>query len=97
MQHDPFDLSSQDAQQADAKQQRQLASQSEADDMKWLMSSKRGRRINRRLLDRAGVFQLSFNSNALTMTFNEWLLNVVLALLANITELCPTRYAEMLE
>ncbi len=74
-----------------------MASQIEIDDMKWLMSNKRGRRFVARLLERAGVWRLSFNTNALTMAFNEGTRNEGLRLLAQITAHCPDRYTEMLK
>lgn len=96
MQHDPLDIHAEDRSRAAKQERAQLAAQSEAEDLKWLMATKRGRRIVRRILDRAGVWQLSFNTNALTMAFSEGRRNEGLALLAIITEHCPTRYAEML-
>lgn len=69
----------------------------EIEDIKWLMSSSRGRRIVNRLLHNAGVFRLSFHTNALQMSFNEGNRNAGLMLLATITEHCPKRFAEMLE
>lgn len=69
----------------------------EAEDLKWLLSSKRGRRIVYRLLQRAGVYRSSFNTNALQMSFNEGNRNSGLMLLAAITDSSPERYAEMIE
>jgi hypothetical protein len=60
------------------------------------MSSKRGRRIVHRQLDSAGVFRISFHTNALQMAFNEGNRNQGNALLALVTEHCPERYAELL-
>src|SRR3569833_3301998 len=95
MAHDPLDIHAQELSREEAQQRAQLAAQTEAEDIKWLMSSKRGRRIARRILDRAGVWQLSFNTNALTMAFGEKHHNENLALLAKIHEHCPQRYTEM--
>lgn len=69
----------------------------EIDDIKWLMSNKRGRRVVHRTLQQAGVFRLSFNTNALQMAFAEGNRNAGLRLLALITEHCPDRYTEMLK
>jgi hypothetical protein len=96
MAHDPLDVRAEEAHREAAKDRVKFAAQLEAEDIKWLMSSKKGRRIMRRLLDRAGVWQLSFNTNALTMAFAEGRRNEGLALLARITEHCPARYTEML-
>lgn len=94
---DPLDISSQERAKADADDRAQLAARVEIDDMKWLMSNKRGRRFVWRLLDQAGVWRLSFNTNALTMAFAEGQRNAGLRLLAQITAECPERYSEMLK
>lgn len=94
---DPLDIRSQERTQAEAEERALLAAQIEIDDAKWLMSNKRGRRFMARLLERAGVWRLSFNTNALTMAFNEGTRNEGLRLLAQITTHCPDRYTEMLK
>lgn len=94
---DPLDIRSQERVQAEADDRTRLALQTEIDDLKWLMSNKRGRRFVARLLERAGVWRLSFNTNALTMAFNEGTRNEGLRLLAQITAHCPDRYTEMLK
>lgn len=94
---DPLDIHSQERAQAEAEERALMASQIEIDDMKWLMSNKRGRRFVARLLERAGVWRLSFNTNTLTMAFNEGTRNEGLRLLAQITAHCPDRYTEMLK
>ena len=96
MEHDPLDLTGQQAAREERQDRTKLAAQVEGDDIKWLMSSKRGRRVVNRQLERAGVWQLSFNTNALTMAFAEGRRNEGLALLAAITAHCPDRYTEML-
>lgn len=94
---DPLDIRSQERAQADAEERAQLESQIEIDDVKWLMSNKRGRRFVDRLLKRSGVWRLSFNTNALTMAFAEGTRNEGLRLLGQITMHCPDRYTEMLK
>ena len=69
----------------------------EAEDFKWLLSSRRGRRIVWRFLDRAGVFRLSFNTNSMTMAFNEGNRNEGLRILAQIHTLCPELYPVMVK
>lgn len=69
----------------------------EIGDLQWLMKDKRGRRFVYRMLERAGVWRLSFNTNALSMAFNEGARNEGLRLLAQITEHCMDRYSEMLQ
>lgn len=92
---DPTDIAAQEAARKDAQQRNKLAVVSEVEDIKWLMGNKRGRRIVHRLLANAGVFRLSFHTNALQMAFNEGNRNQGNALLALITEHCPERYAEL--
>ena len=95
--HDPFDLRGQERKAEDDKQQDRLARETEGSDVQWLMSSKRGRRIVWRLLDRAGVFRLSFNTNAMTMAFAEGARNDGLRLLTLIHSLCPNLYPTMVK
>lgn len=85
-----------DTAQKDTRAKNKLAAMTEADDIKWLMKSKQGRRIVARLLDKAGVYRLSFHTNALQMAFNEGNRNLGNSLLAQITVLCPERYVELL-
>ena len=75
----------------------ETAQRVEVDDLKWVMSNKRGRRFVAGLLERAGVFRTSFNTNALQMAFNEGNRNEGLRLIALLTAECPDRYAEMLK
>jgi hypothetical protein len=92
---DPLDIRGQERAKEDAQKRDRLAQVNEAEDFKWLMSSKRGRRTMWRLLDQAGVFRLSFNTNALTMAFSEGNRNYGLRLLALIHTLCPELYPTM--
>ena len=95
--YDPLDTQSQSRMTADAEQRNRLARDAEASDLKWLMSSKRGRRIVWRLLDRAGVFRLSFNTNSMQMAFAEGNRNEGLRVLAQIHTLCPELYPVMVK
>lgn len=95
--NDPLDTEANDQVRQARTDAARLEQQKDAEDNKWLMSSKRGRRIVNRLLQSAGVFRSSFHTNALQMSFNEGNRNTGLMLLAAITEQCPERYAEMME
>lgn len=95
--YDPTDIPAQDSSKADAELKKHLAKDTEEADLKWLMGSKRGRRILWRLLDRAGVFRLSFNTNSMTMAFNEGSKNEGLRTLAQIHALCPELYPVMVK
>ena len=95
--YDPTDIRSQERTKADTDLHNKLAKDNEEADLKWLMGSKRGRRIVWRFLDRAGVFRLSFNTNSMTMAFNEGNRNEGLRILAQIHTLCPELYPVMVK
>jgi hypothetical protein len=40
-------------------------------DLRWLMGDPRGRRIARRLIERSGIFRLSFTGDAESTAFRE--------------------------
>lgn len=92
---DPFDLDQQDAANEAREVTARLETKTENDDFLWLMSSKRGRRVVWRMLQKAGVYRVSFTPDALQTAFNEGGRNVGLQLTAQIFELCPERFAEM--
>jgi hypothetical protein len=95
--HDPMDIRGLERSKADLELQARLARETEESDVKWLMGSKRGRRIIWRFLDRAGVFRLSFNTNAMQMAFAEGNRNEGLRMLAQIHALCPELYPVMVK
>lgn len=97
MNHDPLDLDGQERAQANTDKRRKLAKDTEESDLKWLMGSKRGRRIVWRLLEQSGVFRLSFNTNSMTMAFNEGNRNFGNRALALIHSTCPELYPAMLK
>ena len=69
--YNPLDLKSQQKSKDNKKSADRIDRQNEESDIKWLMSSKRGRRLVWRLLEQAGVFRSSFNTNAMAMSFRE--------------------------
>lgn len=79
---------------AKAKKQQAEATAEDAD-LRWLMANKRGRRVAWRQLSQAGVFRLSFSTNAMQMSFNEGQRDQGLKMLARIMEVCPDLYFEM--
>jgi len=93
--HDPLDTGGQQrAKDAKAIRER-LARETEEADVRWLMGTRRGRRIVWRLLERAGVFRTSFSANAMQMAFAEGNRNAGIVLLAQVHELCPDQYPLM--
>ena len=97
MEHDPLDIHSQEATQAEQALTARLARETEEADVKWLMSSKRGRRIVWRLLDQSGVFRSSFNPTAMVMAFNEGNRNYGNRTLALVHQYCPEMYPQMMK
>jgi len=95
--YDPLDLRSQEKSEADKKLRDKLVRENEEVDLKWLMGSKRGRRIIWRLLDQAGVFRLSFNTNAMTMAFAEGNRNFGNRTLSLIHTHCSELYPQMVK
>lgn len=95
MNHDPHDDENLEATRAEKQDKARLDAQVEADDVKWLMGSKRGRRIVQRQLESAGVWRSSFNTNSMSMAFNEGRRNEGLKLMALIMQHAPDRYTEM--
>lgn len=92
---DPLDIRGQERAKEETQQRDRLAQVNEAEDFKWLMGSKRGRRIIWRFLDRAGVFRLSFNTNSMAMAFAEGNRNEGLRIMGQIHTLCPELYSTM--
>jgi hypothetical protein len=96
--YDPLDVRGQERVKSDKETRERLARENEEADTKWLMGSKRGRRIVWRLLDQSGVFRLSFNTNAMQMAFAEGNRNFgnrILSLIhSHVPELYPTMVKE---
>ena len=95
--YDPLDLKGQDKVRDSKKVSDKIDRENEEADIKWLMSSKRGRRVVWRLLEQAGVFRLSFNTNAMAMSFSEGNRNYGLQILNLIHTLCPELYPTMIK
>jgi len=95
--YDPLDLRIQERSKAERELRERLARENEEADIKWLMGNKRGRRVIWRLLDQAGVFRSSFNTNAMTMSFAEGHRNYGLRILALIHSQCPELYPTMMK
>lgn len=68
----------------------------ELDDVRWLMSHKQGRRVARRLLEKAGIYRTSFTGNSGTF-FNEGMRNLGLFLFNDVMEVAPEQYVKLLE
>jgi hypothetical protein len=95
--YDPTDLKGQEAERDDKATRLRLLAEVEQLDVKWLMGSKRGRRIVWRLLEQAVVFKATFDTNALRMAFNEGKRFFGTRTLDLIHTSCPELYALMLK
>lgn len=95
--YDPSDLTREADAAAEQASGEKLLRQIEKGDIKWLMAHKQGRRIIWRLLGRTGLFQSSFRGDGDSYTtFREGVRSIGLLLLADVNEICPERYLEML-
>jgi 3-oxoacyl-(acyl-carrier-protein) synthase len=95
--YDPTDVRGQESDKREAEAHKRLARKAEIDDLTWLMSSKKGRRIVWRLLDLSGPFRLSFDPNAMKMAFNEGNRNLGNQLLNEVMTHCPEMYPVMVK
>lgn len=95
--HDPLDIKGQERASTNRELRDRISRETEEADVRWLMSNKRGRRIVWRLLDQAGVFRSSFNTNAAQMAFAEGNRNYGLRMLSQIHALCPDQYPVMMK
>lgn len=67
---DPTDLTQQDADTEADEAQAKAQQDQDAEDIKWLMNSKAGRRIAWRLLDRTHVYTTAFAGSDAQTNFN---------------------------
>lgn len=95
--YDPLDLKGQTDALDDKDTKARLVREVEESDLKWLMSSKRGRRIIWRLLSQAGVFQPVFHPTAMVMSFKEGKRNYGLQTLQAVNTYCPDLYPTMVK
>lgn len=95
--YDPFDIRGQEEASEDKDLRSRMTRETEEADFKWLMGSKRGRRIVWRLLEQSGVFRSSFSTTAMQMAFNEGYRNLGNRMLALIHQHSPELYPIMLK
>lgn len=96
-QYDPTDIAGQQLDKREADARKQVVRETEKADVKWLMSSRRGRRILWRLLELSGPFRLSFDPNAMKMAFNEGNRNLGNQLFNEVITVCPELYPVMVK
>ena len=95
--YDPTDLPKQHADKREADARKKATRETEIADVKWLMSSPRGRRVMWRLMEISGPFRISFDMNAMKMAFNEGNRNLGNQLLNEVMTLCPELYPVMVK
>lgn len=93
---DPVDLDRQSLAVQDKVQLAKTEARTLAEDVKWLMSSPRGRRIVWRVLGLAGIYRSSFTGNSETF-FREGARNLGLQVLGWVNEHAPAQYLAMLQ
>jgi len=95
--YDPNDIRGQEQDRAERARQERLVREQERSDLKWLMGSKRGRRIVWRLLAQSGLFSSTFVSDALALAFAEGRRHYGGKILQAIHEDCPELYPVMVK
>jgi hypothetical protein len=96
--HDPTDFLDEEVRETEAQAAAEQAIRWEVSDWRWLMGSKRGRRVVWRLLTNAGVYRLSYQpGDALGTAFQEGNRNQGQRILALIMEHASEAYALMVQ
>lgn len=80
-----------------ARQQAENERRTFVEDVRWMMSSPRGRRIVWWLLGKCGVSRTSFNNSGSVMAFNEGQRNIGLMLQGEVLDASPDAYMTMLQ
>ena len=93
---DPVDTDRQDAAQQDKVLLAKVDERTFAEDIKWLMSSPRGRRIVWRILGITGIYRSSFTGNSETF-FREGGRSIGLQVLGWVNAHAVDRYVAMLQ
>lgn len=91
---DPTDIAGNEEREALRKDKAQRTVEQEIEDLKWLMSDKRGRRFIWSLLAFTGVFRNPFTGNSETF-FRCGEMNVGQKYLGDINQHAPERYNQM--
>lgn len=91
----PIDLEAQAEMSAQEQEKAKQRKAQDAADWRFVLGDKRGRRVVWGLLEKAGVFKVSFSPEALQMAFNEGGRNLGLGILAAISEHAPDALRKM--
>ncbi|HEV2133794.1 MAG TPA: hypothetical protein VGR47_05980 [Terracidiphilus sp.] len=93
--YDPTDLRGRDQDKRELDARKRMVRETEIADVKWLMSSPRGRRFIWRLLDNERPFKSSFDPNAMKMSLNEGMRIRAVELFSEVMAICPGLYEVM--
>lgn len=85
-----------ESQVARAKKKEKQRFERDRDDMRWLLSDRRGRRMMHRWLEHCGVWRTSFDGTSRTY-FNEGRRDVGLMLFAEVSEAAPEAFPVMMK
>jgi hypothetical protein len=94
--HDPFDIRSAQAREADRRHEGAVERRVSVEDWVWLLSNKRGRRIVAELLELSGVDRLSYTGSAETY-FREGRRSIGLHIQQQARQHAPDHYAELMK
>ncbi|EAM8673214.1 hypothetical protein BL252_06560 [Salmonella enterica] len=82
---------------AELERKRRDREQRDADDIRHVLSTDRGRRVVWWMLERGSVFATTFNADPHISAFNEGQRNLALALFSRVVASCPEQYLQMAE
>ncbi len=95
IEHDP--TSDNETDRAHAKAVAHLERQAELEDLRKLMSTKHGRRVVYRLIERAGIHRTTFRESPTESAFLEGQRDFGIFVEAEVNEACPSHYLTMLK
>lgn len=101
---DPFDWQTAESLRRKAEREAKSAEDELCEDIKWLMSSPRGRRLMHWILGKAGIMRTTFLETpdrsghlALAMAHEEGRKQIGYELFARVNALCPELYVKMMK
>lgn len=95
---DPLDTGAETAAKAKADEAERFRKRAQADDFRWLMTHKQGRRLMWELLASTGVFRNPYVVGDQSMTdFRCGEMNIGQRYFARIHEMCPEKYQLMVQ
>ncbi|EOC1198851.1 hypothetical protein AAAW50_003050 [Cronobacter sakazakii] len=73
----------------------QMREERDADDIRFVMGSEKGRRVVWQMLEKGSVFSTTFSMDPHATAFNEGQRNLALALFQRVMSVCPELYLKM--